>query len=112
MTRLAADPHSHARPDEVVVRRMALDLVVSFEERRLSGSVALDVERVDPAATRLVLDTWRLEVARVTDGGGEPLEHALGEHHAILGAPLTVELGDSDRVVVHYATTDDAQALQ
>ena len=112
MTRLAADPHSHSRPDEVVVRRMALDLDVSFEERRLSGSVTLDVERVDPAATRLVLDTWRLEIGSVTDGDGRPLAHEVGEHHEILGAPLAVELGAADRVVVHYATTDDAQALQ
>lgn len=113
---LARDPHSHARPDEVVVRRMALDLDVSFEQRRLSGSVTLDVERVDPDATRLVLDTWHLELGAVTDGNGTPLAHGLGEHDAILGAPLTVELGPAgdgpDRVVVHYATTEDAQALQ
>lgn len=110
------DPHSHARPDEVVVRRMALDLDVSFEERRLSGSVTLDVERIDPDATRLVLDTWHLDLGAVTDGDGTPLAHELGEHDAILGAPLTVELGPAgagpDRVVVHYATTEEAQALQ
>ena len=113
MTRgLATDPHSHARPDEVVVRRMSLDLDVSFEDRRLSGTVALDLERVDPGATRLVLDTWRLEVHRVTDGAGAPLAHEVGDHDEILGSPLTIELGDADRVVVHYATTDDARALQ
>ena len=94
------------------MRRLALDLDVSFEEQRLAGTVTLDVERVDPAATTLVLDTWRLDVRGVTDGDGHPLEHALGEHHAILGAPLTITLGAGDRVVVHYATTGDAQALQ
>jgi aminopeptidase N len=95
-----------------VVRRLALDLDVSFDEQRLSGTATLDVERVDPAATTLVLDTWRLDVRGVTDGDGHPLEHALGGHHEVLGAPLEVTLGAGDRVVVHYATTGDAQALQ
>lgn len=95
-----------------MVRRLALDLDVSFDEQRLSGTATLDVERVDPAATTLVLDTWLLDVRGVTDGEGNPLEHALGGHHEVLGAPLEVTLGAGDRVVVHYATTGDARALQ
>ena len=112
MPRLTPDPHSYARPLEAVVRRMALDLDVDVDQQRLSGSVTLDVERVDPAARELVLDTRRLDLGAVTDGDGTPLNHHLGEHDEILGAPLTVRLGDADRVVVHYATTDRATALQ
>ena len=112
MPRLTPDPHSYARPTEVVVRRMALDLDVDLDRQRLAGSVTLDVERVGPAATELVLDTWHLDLGAVTDGDGTPLEHHLGEHDEILGAPLTVRLGESDRVVVHYATTERATALQ
>ncbi|MBU2075844.1 MAG: aminopeptidase, partial [Actinobacteria bacterium] len=93
MPRLTPDPHSYARPLEAVVRRMALDLDVDLDQQRLSGSVTLDVERVDPAATQLVLDTWNLDLGAVTDGDGTPLEHHLGEHDEILGAPLTVRLG-------------------
>ena len=63
-----------------------------------------------------MLDTWHLDLGAVTDGDGNPLPHELGEHDEILGSPLAVELGPAgtgpDRVVVHYATTEDAQALQ
>ena len=112
MPRLTPDPHSYARPTEVVVRRMALDLDVDLDRQRLAGSVTFDVERVDPEATELALDTWHLDLGAVTDGDGTPLEHHVGEHDEILGAPLTIRLGDTDRVVVHYATTDKATALQ
>lgn len=107
-----ADPHSHARPSEVVVRHVALDLDVDFGAERLAGTAALDLERVDPAATQVVLDTWHLAIDRVTDGDGADLAWQVGAHDGVLGSALTVTLGAGDRVVVHYATTEHAHALQ
>jgi aminopeptidase N len=109
-----ADPHSHARPDEIAVRHLSLDLDVDLEARRLTGTATLDLERREPDATRLVLDTWRLDVQRVTAGDGE-LAFELGDHDDVLGSALSIEVGDSaqaGQVVVHYATSPEARALQ
>jgi leukotriene-A4 hydrolase len=105
------DPHSHARPDEVVVRHLSLDLDVDFESQRLSGSVTLHLDHLAPGAP-LVLDTWRLDVARVTDADDADLPFTIGAHDEVLGSALTVETGGADRVVLHYATGADANALQ
>ena len=53
----AADPHSFSRPAEIAVRHLELDLAVDFAERRLTGSATLTLERRDPAAMTLHLDT-------------------------------------------------------
>lgn len=106
------DPHSHARPNEVLVRHLSLDLDVDFGSRRLSGSATLELERRDPGATRLVLDTWQLDVLGVADGDGAALGHEVGAHDDALGSPLTIEVGAADRVVVHYATSPEARAVQ
>lgn len=106
-----ADPHSHARPNEVVVRHLTLDLSVDLDARRLVGSATLELEHLDPAATTLVLDTWRLSVERVTADGAE-VPFTLGEEDPALGQALHIEVGTSDRVVVHYATSPEARALQ
>jgi len=106
------DPHSFARPNEVVVRHVGLDVAVDFAARRISGTATLDVERRTADATRLVLDTWQLDVSAVTDGEGTPLAFELGEADPVLGSPLTVTLGAGDRVVVTYATSPEAKALQ
>ena len=107
-----ADPHSYARPNEVVVRHLSLELDVDFGSRQLSGSAVLDVERRDPGATELRLDTWRLAVSEVTDDDGAPLTFTLGEQDPVLGSALTIELGAADQVVVHYSTSPEAKALQ
>jgi leukotriene-A4 hydrolase len=108
----ADDPHSYARPNEIAVTHLALDLVVDFDEQRLTGTAALDLDHRSPDADQVVLDTWRLDVSRVTDADGVELPFEVGEHHPVLGQQLTIRVGRSDRVVVHYATTDDARALQ
>lgn len=107
-----ADPHSFARPNEVVVRHAALDIDVDFDARRISGTASFDLERRTADATQLVLDTWQLDVTSVTDADGSSLAFELGEADPVLGTPLTVTLGASDRVVVTYATSPEAKALQ
>ncbi len=112
MSRLfATDPHSCSRPNEIAVSHIALDLEVDFEARRLEGSATLDLERRTPGATRLLLDTWRLGIDRVTDGDAA-LPFTLGEHDPVLGSTLTIEVGTAERVVVHYQASPEARAIQ
>lgn len=109
----AVENYSYSRPDEVRVTHIVLDLEVDFETRRLHGSAALDLERSEGAG-RLWLDTWDLEIGAVRDGANSTeLEWTLGEHRPLLGRSLSVELlPETRRVVVEYATGDDARALQ
>jgi len=106
------DPHSHAKPNEIAVRHVSLDIGVDFDERRISGLATLELERNSADATELVLDTWQLEIAAVTLGDGTHALFELGDHDPLLGRSLTVHVGTSDTVVVHYATHPDARALQ
>jgi leukotriene-A4 hydrolase len=128
-----ADPHSFARPAEVVVRHLGLDWTVSFEERRLLGSATLWVERHDPAAP-LRLDSRGLEIEAVETStqpeaarsaasvprlaGLEgvtwtPTEHALGDPDSILGRPLVITLPPGAELVrIRYRTVPEASGLQ
>lgn len=110
--RFPDDPHTHSRPNEIVVRHVSLDLTADFESRRVSGLATLSLEHRSPDATVLVLDTWQLEVAAVTLGDGTQARFELGDHNPVLGSSLSIHVGSADSVVVHYATSPDAQALQ
>lgn len=106
------DPHSHARPNQIAVRHVSLDIGVDFDERRISGLATLELERNSADATELVLDTWQLDIAAVTLGDGTHALFELGDHDSLLGRSLTVHVGTADTVVVHYASHPDARALQ
>src|SRR5215204_2980690 len=106
----ARDIHSAARPEEARVTHLDLDLRVDFQEKRLAGTAALDLE-VSPGARTLVLDTRDLEIEQVTGSGGAVLRWSLGDADSILGAPLTIELPTGvRRVVVRYRTSPGAAA--
>jgi len=111
------DVHSYANPGETRVAHAALDLEVLFRERILRGSVDLSLDRVDPSAAAVVLDTRGLDVLGAeTSAGGSGWTAArfeLGTADAILGAGLTVPLrrGD-DRVRIAYRTRPGASGLQ
>jgi len=111
---VAEDVHSFARPAQARVRHVELDLAADFETRRLAGTATLTVERVS-GADEVLLDTRDLEISRVTDAAGQPLEWRLGEPVERLGRPLVVDLpagAGETRIVVHYRTSPDAAAVQ
>ena len=106
-----SDPHSFANPDEVRVRHVSLELDVDFDAKSLVGTATLDLVRTGDA-DRVVLDTRDLDVRAVRNDEGDALEFSFGQPDADLGTPLTVELGGADRIVIEYATSPDATALQ
>ena len=57
-------PHSHARPDQVKIKHLHLDAKVDFDTKRISGSVTLTLDRIDPQA-KLRLDSDGLEIRSV-----------------------------------------------
>jgi aminopeptidase N len=112
LSRTMSDIHSFARPEEAVVRHLALDLDVDFDRKRLTGSATLDIE-TSAGARELVLDTHGLVVERVTFGDGTPTTFAIGDSSPHLGKPLTIDIRpDTKSVTIHYASAPDAAAVQ
>jgi leukotriene-A4 hydrolase len=106
------DAHTHARPAEARVTHAALELRVDFENSRIEGTATLALA-VAPGAVELVLDTRRLDIRAIANAAGEALPYSLGPEDPVLGAALTVRLPEgTTQVVVDYATTDGAEALQ
>ncbi len=111
------DLHSYARPDEIRVRHVAMDLTVSFEERTLVGWVTLTLARVASETDDLRLDTRDLDIRSVesarTDGAFAETSFQLDEEDPILGRALTINLPpDAVQVRIHYTTNPGASGLQ
>src|SRR5690606_15336208 len=89
-----------------------LDLVADFDARRLAGTATLDIAP-EAGADSVVLDVRTLDIQAVTSPDGQALEYGLGDEDRILGRPLTVRLPEGvGRIVVRYATSPDAAAVQ
>ncbi|MCB1007443.1 MAG: leukotriene A4 hydrolase C-terminal domain-containing protein [Acidobacteria bacterium] len=105
------DPHSYARPDQIVVTHFDLDLVVDFEAHRLAGSVELTLDHRAPA-DRLWLDTRGLEIEAVELENGTPASFELGPEDALLGRALAIPIARATRkVTVRYRTSPAAAGL-
>ena len=104
-------PHSCARPDQVAVKHLHLDLKVDFEQKKLIGSAKLNLDRKD-GASELRLDTSGLEITKIQSGESD-LKWELGEHVSPLGQALTIKLPESrDVVTIHYSSSPGAEAVQ
>jgi aminopeptidase N len=109
--------NTYANVQQVRTKHIALDLAVDFTRRALTGTVTLEMERIDPNATHVVLDTQDLDIGKVeTSADGEVWHKAaftLGGSDEVLGAPLTIALpADATRIRVRYATRPQASGLQ
>jgi aminopeptidase N len=107
----AVDIHSYARPLEARVTNVALDLAVDFDAMRVGGTATLDIQ-AKPGVKQIVLDDKGLEIASIATADGKPLPYAVGAVDPILGAPLTVQIGDARKIVVTYKSAPDSGALQ
>jgi len=105
------DIHSYARPDEVRVTHVALDLHADFDRKILNGTATLQLHR-SPSASTVVLDTKGLDIQRVSAAGTD-VKFSLGDDDRILGRPLTIELPASvNEITIAYRTSPEAAALQ
>ena len=106
------DPHSYAKPQEVAVEHLGLDLTVDFPRKQLAGRASLRL-RNRTGATQLHLDTRDLDIRRVLLDAGTEARFTLGEPKPFLGRELVVEIAPGTRVVhIDYATSAEAAALQ
>lgn len=115
----AADAHSFANTQDFRVTHAALDLRADFVGKQLTGSVELTLDRIDPQAHELILDTRELSISAVElrKPRSATLRFRVGDAKPVLGAPLHIELpadlSDGPLVVrISYATSPAASGLQ
>jgi len=118
----AHDYFSYANIEQFVTRHLELDLTVDFEKEQLRGSAVLHMERLDPLATEIILDSRGLDISSVSftlaDSPMVPAEFTVGEEDPVLGSPITialptnVEITSELSVRLEYATGPNASALQ
>ena len=105
------DYHSFANMTDYRVNNIDLDLDVNFDNKTLSGTATLDVEKLNKIQTPLILDSRALQINKV-EINGVAVNFNLGETDPHLGTPLNIDLVDSAKVVVHYSTSPQASGLQ
>jgi leukotriene-A4 hydrolase len=113
----AHDAHSYSNPEQVRVRHIDLNLDVLFDRKVLKGYTILAIERTQPGADTLKLDTRDLKIITVSaasDGAGfAPAQFTVGAADKILGAPLTVQLPPrATKVSIEYETSPNASGVQ
>ncbi len=110
------DPFTYANYEAVRVTDLALDIDVLFDEKALDGTATLAFERVDPAASTLVLDTNDLDIRSLEAGDGatwSPTPFTLGADDPDLGSRLEITLPENASAVrIAYRTHPNAAALQ
>jgi len=117
MHSVSADASSYANVSAFVTTHLTLDLTANFEQETLAGTAELTVDRRDPAATELVLDTRDLTIqnaeAAMATGDWVPTSFTLDAATPAFGSALRIVMPPgADRVRVTYATSPAARGLQ
>jgi leukotriene-A4 hydrolase len=106
----AFDYHSYANVDQFRTTHLELDLRVDLNNQTISGAVLLDLKRVDPRATLIVLDSKDLLIKEVTQKATDIIGATskdqtiwvsrpfhMEKPDPILGSALVIELPPSKR---------------
>jgi aminopeptidase N len=119
---ISHDYFSFANSDQFVTDHLRLDLSVDFDQQELRGQATLEMRRLDPTATHIILDTRDLHIERVMVGDPDEtgIEAAFeySQEHPELGQALKISLPDGHdqqqtlHVNIHYKTDPTASALQ
>jgi aminopeptidase N len=122
------DYHSYANVDQFRVTHLELELRVDLKDKSIDGTAALEVKRLDPRATQLVLDTQGLMITDVsqqaTDVLGATAKNQtlwvsrpfhLEKPDPILGSALVIELPPTrkptEAIRIDYETLPTSTAL-
>lgn len=107
------DPHSFARPEEVRVTHLNLDIAVDFQKQIISGKAILTIES-NGNQDKIHLDTRDLNIESITAGHTKgALNFTLGQETPFLGKELIVDLpSNTTFITIYYSTSPGAAALQ
>lgn len=106
------DPHSYAKPNEVAIKHLHLDLAADFSTKTLDGFAELTLDN-KTNATELWLDTKDLTIKKIELDNGSETTFELGKDDEHLGQSLKVAIQPTtQKVKIYYTTSPDAKALQ
>ena len=106
------DPHSYAKPNEVMATHLDLDIKVNFEKKRISGSATYDLDN-KTGGEKVIFDTRNLDILEVEGGEGDSLSFSIGDADPVMGAPLEIKIKATTKAVkIKFATRPGAAALQ
>jgi len=108
---------TYANIDAFVTKHLLLDLTADFESKTLRGTAELQLERRDPRATEIVLDTRDLQIQKTETASGtgswSDTAFRLDQPTPAFGSALRVTVpASADRVRVTYASSPSAKGLQ
>jgi leukotriene-A4 hydrolase len=123
------DYHSYANVEQFRVTHLDLDLRVDLKFQSITGRATLQLKRVDPRATQIVLDTKDLMILDVTQKASDVLGATaknqtiwvsrpfhLEKPDPILGSALVIDLPPSksgtEAIRIDYETLPASAALQ
>ncbi|MDA8886184.1 M1 family metallopeptidase [Bacteroidia bacterium] len=111
-TDLSKDAHSFANFNDIRVSHISLNLATDFDKKVLKGTAKLFIKNYSNSK-KLILDTKKLSIAKVTLDDGEETQFVLGPESDIFGQAMTIDITpDTKFVTVEYETSPDAEALQ
>jgi leukotriene-A4 hydrolase len=123
------DYHSYANVDQFRATHIDMELRVDLELKSITGTVDIELKRLDPRATQLVLDTKNLTILDVTQKATDVLGATaksetiwvsrpfhLEKPDPILGSALVIDLPpnrkSTESVRIDYETQRTSTALQ
>jgi leukotriene-A4 hydrolase len=114
---IPVDPASYANVAAFVATHLVLDLSADFNRRVLVGAAEIAVDRRDPQAAELVLDTRELKIDQVETataaGAWTATTFRLDPSTPAFGSALRIVMPrDAARVRVAYETSPAAKGLQ
>jgi leukotriene-A4 hydrolase len=111
-TMILKDPHSYAKPNEVAVKHLHLNLSADFSTKTLSGYAELTLDN-KTGSNELWLDTKDLTIKNITLDGDQETKYELGAPDVHLGQSLKVAIQPTtQKVKIVYSTSPTAEALQ
>ena len=107
------DPHSFAKPDDVIVKDLDLDIKVDFKSKTISGKASYKIENKTGGDT-IILDTKDMDIEKVTEGADETVSHfEMGPETPFLGKALKIKISTATKYIhIYYKTRPEAAALQ
>ncbi len=108
---------TYANIDAFVTKHLLLDLTADFDARTLQGTAELQLERRDPRAAEIVLDTRDLRIQKTetasANGSWTATMFRLDPPTLAFGSALRVTIpAEADRVRITYASSPSARGLQ
>ncbi len=114
---VSLDSHSFANIKDVQTTHLNLDLTVDFTRKQITGVAEHQLNWLNPAATRFVVDTRALVIEKVqaltAANTWVNVPYILGIADPIKGQPLTIQLvAQVSKVRIFYHSTEASSGLQ